>query len=222
MNGKIKVSIVTLLAAVLLAGCGNKNDSTKSSSDNQTTAKSVKTPKSDNISKNFSFKNGTYNNKNTKIKIIKTQVGRDNRVEKDGVIITFDITNKSKKEFTPHEAMNYLKVNQSNGKSDFELDADFDVAQALYPTFLADGTSLSDDEENEANMDKYDAQTDKQNKFNEEYSDPQSAKIVSGKTVRVVYGYTLKDKTHPVYVKGYDSTAGGKLIGSPYKINLNK
>lgn len=75
------VSIMTLLAVGLLSGCGNKNSSTKSGSGDQTTAMSTK-PKSMKSNNYTTFKNGKFENKNTKIKILKTQVGHDNQTKK--------------------------------------------------------------------------------------------------------------------------------------------
>ncbi|MCO6542149.1 MAG: DUF5067 domain-containing protein [Lactobacillus sp.] len=211
---KIKVSIVTLLAAVLLAGCGNQSRSSDSKGNNQTVAKSAK-PKTIKSSNETTFKNGTFENKNTQIKIAKTQVGHDNKAKKDGIIITFNITNKSKEEFPPSDALRYIKISQSNGKSDFDLISGFDSSEALYPLYNTDGSTIEDTEQ-------YNAIIDKQNKFKEQYEDPIDAKLLPKKSITVIQGFELKDTKHPVYAKGYSTPYYEKEVGSPYKINLNK
>lgn len=214
MRGKIKISIMTLLAVGLLSGCGNQNSSTKSGSGDQTTAVSTK-PKSMKSNNDTTFKNGKFENKNTKIKILKTQVGHDNQTKKDGIIITFYVSNKSNKEFPPSDALRYLKISQSNGKSDFDLISGFDSSEALYPLYNTDGSTIEDTEQ-------YNSIIDKQNKFKEQYEDPIEAKLLPNKNVIIIQGFELKDTKQPVYVKGYPTPYSEKPVGSPYKINLNK
>ena len=195
----------------------SSNSNTPSASTSSTSGKTKANKAKNNLksykNSNYSFKEGTFKCPEFTIKLTKTTVGIDKSDQTKGIIVYFDITNTSKKSLQPSEALYYLKLKQSNGKSNYNLDSGFDSSEALFPTHNDDGSILEDN-------DLYDSNSDKQDKFQKSYEDPLNADLLPGKTVTVVQGYKLKDSSHPVYVKAYKDDYSDKTVGAPYEINL--
>lgn len=162
---------------------------------------------------NYTFKNGTFKCSKYTIKITKTKIGIDKENQINGIIIFFNIKNFSKKSIQTLDSLYCLRFEQSNGKSTYDLDSNFNSSEALFPTFNDDGSIITD-------SDLYDSNTSRQEKFQELYEDPLNAVLLPGKTVTVVQGFKLKDLSHPIYVKAYKNSYSTTTVGQPYKISL--
>ncbi|UQS81429.1 DUF5067 domain-containing protein (plasmid) [Bombilactobacillus folatiphilus] len=207
MNKGHKLTIITLLSAILLSGCDSKfeiggmkfdiggNISTDQNHPSATT-----------------FQNGIFENRQTKIKILKTQVGHSNKTQSDGLIVTFWIQNKSKHRIKPSALLNYLNFHQSNSSSNYDLRPVFNVAAALFPTINSDGSSTADASTN----------IGKATDYNQKYVKPLNAQLLPGKSIKVVRGYELNNKKHPVFATAKKDmhNVDSKSVGTSYKINL--
>lgn len=106
-----------------------------------------------------------------------------------------------------------MRFEQSNGKSTYDLDSNFNSNEALFPTFNDDGPIITD-------INLYDYNTSRQEKIQEIYENPLNAVLLPGKTFTVVQGFKLKDLRHPIYVKAYKNSYSTTTVGQPYKIGL--
>ena len=146
------------------------------------------------------FKNGKLTTPGFILTIDKTQVGHDNSSDEDGLIIWYTVENLSDRTFVPDDLLLNFYITQRDETSLYEIPTDyngFDSAEALYPMYNSDGSSIED-------IDKYNEAVRNQNEFNDEFEKKSYAELLPGAKVQVVTGLTLHNTDYPVSVKLQD------------------
>lgn len=199
-----------LFSSLGLAACSNNNEASKESTDATSAAAQIQTsmtatPASESESQvaEVSFKDKTLEFPYFTLKIDKTQIGHDNGMDEDGLIIWYTVKNKSDENIVPQDQLQNLSITQQDETSEYNLLSNlgfFDPAEALYPVFGEDGMALEDD-------DLYNERQEQQDTFNEEFVNKATTDLLPGKEVQVVTSITLKNTDYPVVIKLSDDIA---------------
>lgn len=146
------------------------------------------------------FKNGKLTTPGFILTIDKTQVGHDNSADEDGLIIWYTVENLSDRTFVPDDLLLNFYITQRDETSLYEIPTDyngFDSAEALYPMYNSDGSSIED-------IDKYNEAVRNQNEFNDKFEKKSYAELLPGAKVQVATGLLLHNTDYPVSVKLQD------------------
>lgn len=193
---------VLVLAGFFVSGCSttketNSNEIKSPSSTESTTEINASTQNSsEKDAFEMSFKDKTLTGVNYKLTIDKTQVGHSNPTDEDGLIIWYTVENKSEDNLVPNDILSLLTFKQQDETSEFDLTEDvgkFDAAEALYPMYNDDGSTIED-------VDTYNTAISEQNKFSEEFEEKSHAELLPGKSVQCAVGILLKNTNNPVKV----------------------
>lgn len=146
------------------------------------------------------FKNGKLTTPGFILTIDKTQVGHDNSADENGLIIWYTVENLSDRTFVPDDLLLNFYITQRDETSIYDIPTDyngFDSAEALYPMYNTDGSSIED-------IDKYNEAVRNQNEFNDEFEKKSYAELLPGAKVQVATGLLLHNTDYPVSVKLQD------------------
>lgn len=152
------------------------------------------------IQTEITFKNGRLTTPGFILTIDKTQVGHDNSTDEDGLIIWYTVENLSNRTFVPNDLLLNFYITQRDETSIYDIPTDyngFDSAEALYPMYNSDGSSIED-------IDKYNEAIRNQNEFKEEFEKKSYAELLPGAKVQVATGLILHNTDYPVSVKLQD------------------
>lgn len=213
---------VLVLAGFFISGCSttketNSNEIKSPSSTESTTEINASTQNSsEKDAFEMSFKDKTLTGVNYKLTIDKTQVGHSNPTDEDGLIIWYTVENKSEDNLVPNDILSLLTFKQQDETSEFDLTEDvgkFDAAEALYPMYNDDGSTIED-------VDTYNTAISEQNKFYEEFEEKSYAELLPGKSVQCATGILLNNTVKPVNVSLSEDMPTSE--NEPLVINLSK
>lgn len=164
------------------------------------------------------FKNGKLTTPGFILTIDKTQVGHDNSADEDGLIIWYTVENLSDRTFVPDDLLLNFYITQRDETSIYDIPTDyngFDSAEALYPMYNSDGSSIED-------IDKYNEAIRNQNEFNDEFEKKSYAELLPGAKVQVATGLMLHNTDYPVSIKLQDFVLDeGQNNDEEYIIDIN-
>ena len=168
-----KITLVLLLSSTLLFAACTKNDTgdtVDSSAKQETKASEEKTEKED-----ISFKDGVLETKDYQLKIKITEIIQSPSVEKPGLYVTYELTNKSEDTLTPFKVLYDIDFKQKTDTSLVKMSAGYHSFDA----FGGDAESMN-------------LITDRQNALNNE--------LLPEKTVEIYEAYSLDNATDEVHV----------------------
>lgn len=168
-----KITLVLLLSSTLLfAACNNNNDddTVDSSVKHETKASKEKDEKED-----ISFKDGVLETKDYQLKIKNTEIIQSPSVEKPGLYVTYELTNKSEDTLTPFKVLYDIGFKQKTETSLVKMSAG-------YHSFDAFGEDT----------DSMNRITERQNALSNE--------LLPGKTVEIYEAYSLDNVNDEVQV----------------------
>ncbi len=210
------------LTGLIVTGCStnkeaNSNETNSSSSTQASTEINVSAQSSSEKDVfEMSFKDKTLTGVNYKLTIDKTQVGHNNSTDEDGLIVWYTVENKSEDNLVPNDILSLLTFKQQDETSEFDLTEDvgkFDAAEALYPMYNDDGSTIED-------VDTYNTAISEQNKFYEEFEEKSYAELLPGKSVQCAIGILLNNTDKPVNVSLSEDMPTSE--NEPLVINLSK
>lgn len=168
-----KITLVLLLSSSLLfAACNNNNtgDTVDSSSRVETKTSKEKVDKD-----NISFKDGVLETKDYKLKIKNTEKIQSPSVDKPGLYVTYELTNKSKDTLTPFKVLYDIIFKQKTETSLVKMSAGYHSSDA----FGEDTESVN-------------LMLERQNSLNNE--------LLPEKTVEIYEAYSLDNATDEVHM----------------------
>lgn len=186
-----KLTIVFLLCStLLLSACsGDKKADTTDS----TRTKLATTSSNEKINK-VTFNDGVLETKVYKLKVVTSEVIQSPSVSNPGLYVTFELTNKSKKNIIPYQVLHDISFKQKTDTSLVNMTAEYHSSDA----FGEDVETV--------------------NKINKRSND-QNNELLPGKTIEVFEGYSLEDNIHEVQMlPDFDNRKQSEF--KPYIIKL--
>ncbi|MDT2676621.1 DUF5067 domain-containing protein [Enterococcus dongliensis] len=186
-----KLSVVLLVCSTLLfSACSSdkKADTTDS------TRTKLTTTSSNEKKKEVTFNDGVLETKDYKLKVVTSEVIQSPSVPSPGLYVTFELTNKSKKNIFPYQILHDISFKQKTDTSLVNMTAEYHSSDA----FGEDIETV--------------------NKINKRSND-QNNELLPGKSIEVFEGYSLEDNIHEVQMlPDFDNRKQSEF--KPYIIKL--